>query len=522
MSRVEHRSAPDAPTVVVEPPEAHASRARLLSALGEALGVRILPAGGRTSAAASAAIVFGDRRPTGGLPAIVLPAEAPQFRPQSVEVGFAADSRIDRSLRSASLSHRAATLVALADLADGEVLAHVGRTPVWVRQGDVERVAVGIADLDESELLRNRVSCGGFLPLVPIVDFLRRSAPDSFAPPEQRAAFVFDDPNLHALSYGYLDYNRLAADARRVGYHVAFATIPLDTWHASRAAVRLFRSHRDVLSLLVHGNDHLRHELGRSRDSGQSRALLAQARRRIERFERRYGVPVARVMAPPHGACSEAVADAMPLFFDALCITRPYPWLDAPPPGRVLAGWGPTEIVASGIPVIPRLRLDTPHDEIVLRAFLRHPIIVYGHHGDVRGGLDVLAEVAEAVRKVGDVRWMSLDGIVRTSYDSRVHGSRLSLRLHTRRATVPIPHGVTELAVDSRSLSHLDLIVVGGKPQGPGPVPVPGGATVDVSLERRDPSDLADGASRRPHAWPYVRRGLVEARDRALPLVART
>jgi len=521
MSRVEHRSAPDAPTVVVEPPEAHASRARLLSALGEALGVRIVPAGARTSAAASAAIVFGDRRRDAGPPTIVVPAEAPQFGPHSAEVDFAADSGIDRSLRSASLSHRSAPLEALPDPGGGDVVAHMGRTPVWVREGNVERVAVGVAELGESELLRDRLSLGGFLPLVPIVDFLRRSAPDSFAPPPLRAAFVFDDPNLHAMSYGYLDYDRLAADARRVGYHVAFATIPLDTWHASRAAVRLFRSHGDVLSLLVHGNDHLRQELGRSLDGGRSRALLAQARRRIERFERRYGVPVARVMAPPHGACSEAVADAMPLFFDALCITRAYPWLDAPPAGRVLTGWGPTEIVASGIPVIPRLRLDTPHDEFVLRAFLRHPIVVYGHHADVRGGLGVLEEIAEAIRKVGDIRWTSLDEIVRTSYDSRVDGSRLRLRLHTRRATVPIPEGVTELEVDSRSLSHLDGVVVDGTARGPSPVPVSGGTVVDVRLERLDPSGLA-GAARRPHAWPYVRRGLVEARDRALPLVART
>src|SRR6185295_14247437 len=91
--------------------------------------------------------------------------------------------------------------------------------------------------------------------------------------------------------------------------------------------------------------------------------------------------------------------------YDALCVSRPYPWLESAPPGRVLTGWAPIEMVASGLPVISRLHFAAGRDEIVLRAFLRQPVVLYGHHGDVRDGLDVLREAANQVNSVGDVRW---------------------------------------------------------------------------------------------------------------------
>ena len=86
------------------------------------------------------------------------------------------------------------------------------------------------------------------------------------------------------------DFRALAADAEAVGYHAAFATIPLDGWYASRRAVELFNANKETLSLLIHGNDHVRRELGRPLGPAARIALLGQGIRRIERFERRYGI----------------------------------------------------------------------------------------------------------------------------------------------------------------------------------------------------------------------------------------
>ena len=211
-----------------------------------------------------------------------------------------------------------------------------------------------------------------------------------------------------------MHFRALAADAADVGYHAAFATIPLDGWYASRRAVELFNANKETLSLLIHGNDHVRRELGRPLEPAARVALLRQGMRRIERFERRYGIAVARVMAPPHGACSEAMAaDLVGLGYDALCVSRPYPWLASPPVDSPLAGWHPTELVAGGLPIIPRLHLDSDRDEIVLRSFLRQPIVLYGHHTDLRAGLTVLREASAAHVRAAmpDARWRSLEDI---------------------------------------------------------------------------------------------------------------
>ena len=508
--------------VIVDPPEAFESRKRLFAAIAEALDVRIVPLDSSSASAASAAIVFGGIEAAGSLPTMVLPSDPPRTGEGFTEVTFASTTRIDRSLSGASLAHRALRLDELPDVSEDDVLARAGGLPVWVYRGNLERVAVGISELGASESLRNRLQGGAFLPLVPIVDFLRRAASARFTPPPPRAAFLFDDPNLHSTSYGYIDFRRLAADARRAGYHAAFATIPLDTWYASRAAVNLFASHGDVLSLIVHGNNHVRRELAQPLDPDARRALLAQGLRRIERFEHRHGIPVARVMAPPHGACSEAMAaDMASLGYDALCVSRPYPWRDEAPPDRVLAGWHPAEIVASGLPVIPRLHLGADRDEIVLRAFLRQPIILYGHHGDVREGLDVLREAADQVNKVGDVRWSPLEEIVSGSYDERIEGERLRLRLYTRRAHVLVPEGIGELSVEWAGEAGSGRIFVDGKPEHEFSASAAGGSAVEVRVGPRGSPDPHAERSTRRQAWPYVRRGLAETRDRLLPLLPR-
>jgi hypothetical protein len=509
-------------TIVVRPSEAWRSRPRLFAALEEALDVRFVPADESSAGDAVAAIGFGAGDVSADLPTIVLPAEAvAPAGADDVDVRFAVDTRIDEALRGASLRHHALLLEDLSSSAEA-TLASVGRAPVWARAGSVERVAVGIAELGLSEPLRNRLTSGSFLPLLPLVDFLRRVAPPLFTTAPLRASFLFDDPNLHSRSYGYLDYEALVADARSIGYHVGFATIPLDTWYASRAAVELFRSHGDVLSLVTHGNDHVRRELAQPMEDGARRALLTQGLRRIERFERRHGVHVARVMVPPHGACSQETAAEMPLVgYEALCVSRPYPWLGAPPPERALAGWHSTEIVTTGLPVIPRLHLNADRGEIVLRAFLRQPIVLYGHHGDVREGLGVLRDAAAQVDSVGGVQWMSLGEIATSSSESRVDGARLHLRLNTRRSVVEVTDDVSELIVELSPYWPAQRIRVNGREVTEFPVPVERGETLEVLVEPRQIPDNDAGRRARPRVWPYLRRGLSETRDRLLPVVSR-
>ena len=134
-------------------------------------------------------------------------------------------------------------------------------------------------------------------------------------------------------------------------------------------------------------------------------------------LERRTGLAVNRVMAPPHGACSEPALRAMfRLGMEAACVSRPYPWRDGLAPPTPLAGWRPAEMVAGGLPVLPRYFLGLPRDDLAFRALLGQPLILYGHHGDFAGGLDLLEQATRDINDLGDVEWGPLGRIARGNY----------------------------------------------------------------------------------------------------------
>ena len=318
-------------------------------------------------------------------------------------------------------------------------------------------MAVAPSELEVDESLRDRLRDGRFLALAALVQFVRAVIDGAVVhTPPLRACFLFDDPNLHWPSYGHLRYADLVSHADRYDYHVAFATVPLDGWFVHPSAARLFRRRGDRVSLIVHGNNHTRLELARPDGAGARTALLAQALRRVAAFERRSGVPVARIMAAPHGVCSEEMAkDLVPLGFEGLCISRPYPWLARPPrswlarpaESSALAGWDPASVVAGGLPVFLRRGFADPHEDLAFRAFLDQPLIIYGHHDDMSDGLDLLAELARRVRRLGDVEWMSIGDIAASNVRTVRDGRAMEIEMFSRRGRVNVPAGVEEVVV---------------------------------------------------------------------------
>src|SRR5207253_606662 len=139
------------------------------------------------------------------------------------------------------------------------VLACCGDRPVWLLRkslvGDRHLVAAAPDELEANEVLRHHIRAGRFLGLLPLVHFLRQISGDAaWVAPPLRASFIIDDPNLHFPSYGYVHYRQLAEHARRYGYHVSVASIPLDFHYVHPVAAGIFRDHPSLLSLTVHGN----------------------------------------------------------------------------------------------------------------------------------------------------------------------------------------------------------------------------------------------------------------------------
>jgi hypothetical protein len=532
-------------TVGVFPSSEHKRLQRLLAALEEAFPVRfegrqegelrdldaLLELGGQKQ---------GDAAATAGIRALSLLTAEPAAPGPLVGNALGADFRLDSRLRGAVLpdAHLAGALdsgAALGSPAQSTVLASCRDQPVWIDAGKHQAALFAPAELEADEALRERLRDGRSAALLPLVHFLRElTAAVSWRPPAPRASLLFDDPNLHWPSYGFVKLGTLGRHARRHGYHAALATVPLDGWFAHPAAVRAMAESRGSLSLLVHGNDHFGGELGGLETEAEAQALAAQARRRAKAFGRRTGVAVEAVMVPPHEECARAVPGSLRRCgFEAMTMTRPFPWLAPPPrswltrPEGVgpLVGWRPVD-VAAGLPVLLRHPfVGRSASELVLRAYLDQPLILYGHQGDLQQGLGVLADAVADVNRIGATRWCSLGEIAASSYDSRLEGSRMAVRPLAGMVRVEIPAGVEQLTVEPAEASlgiPAEQLTVDGRQQPLGePLSVTPGSRVKLRLLAGDELDVASVPAPRRQPLALPRRVLSEGRDRLAPLLAR-
>lgn len=505
--------------VGVVPAREREARRRLFDALEEALPVRFEGREEGALAGLDAVIALGPdaAAEADGPPRLVARGEELQAPAPPATVALAESARLDARIRGARLTERwVRTAIAAPESAHALAVGPAG--VLWALDHGVVLTAAAPADLAADEALRDRLVPGRCIALMALVHFLRRAAaPYAFAPPPLQAAFVIDDPNLHWPRYGHLDYGALIGHATDHGYHLAVAMVPLDGWLVHPLAARLFRDNPHALSILVHGNEHVAGELARPRTAAEGQALGVAALRRIAAFERRAGVPVCRVMAPPHERVSAAAARGLlDAGFEAISMSRPYPWLADPErsflvrprEASALTGWWPADAVAGGLPVLLRSAFTHPREDLVLRAFLDQPLLLYGHHDDL-AALDGLADAAAQINRLGDVAWRSVSAISRASAHTRREGSTLRVRPWTRRVEIEPPIGVDRLVIEPRP-----ELAAGGEPI---EVEVAGPGAVTVTLPA---PPTATPAPQPRRAWPVARRLAGEGRDRMVPLLA--
>jgi hypothetical protein len=520
--------------IVVSPASALTARPRLFAALEVAFPVTFRPhssddpaAGGATAMIAFAQdgrLATSDELARHGLPTLALYGEATaggaaeEFSVQNVP-------GVDSRLRDLVLSDR---LVGPAlEAAGDDVLALAESGPAWTMSAGpapVHRVRSVLPELGSDEVLYSLLAQRA-LASVALIQFLRAvTAPAGWHPPPLRATMHFDDPNLRWRSYGFINYRELLEHADAHGYHVAMATIPLDAGRPNHAAAALFNRRPDRLSLVFHGNDHIKGELMAPHDAASASAVGAQALRRVARFERRSGLRVDRVMTPPHGMCSESMTRALgALGFDALAAIHPLPWTDRAPVDPLLAGWHPAQWVG-GCAVIPRIPLSSSAADIALRAFLDHPVVLYAHHEDVAEGLEPLAAAAAAVNRLGDVRWMSMGEIASTNSARRLDRDCAVVQPFARRLRIAAEPAARTLqvqapsdAIDDHSLQGWSVGDGARHPFGT-EVPWPGNGHVEIRLRGTQELDASQVAAPAWRPWPKLRRAATEARDRLMPL----
>ena len=528
--------------LAVVPVSALESHRELWRALEEAYPVAFVARRGDEMGQVDAAVCFpGHSLPERlRVPCLMLErASAARARdPFSVEMSRSSD--LDRTLRTQRLLEREAAAPAVLEAERGtDVLATVEGNPIWVRRptaGGREVAAAVPAELDDREYLRDHLTAGRFWSLLPLVHFLKRLCGGICDPPRPiDACFIIDDPNPRLGSYGHVRFAELARDARDLGYHVAVATIPLDLILPGRRAAGVFRDHPGQLSLVMHGNDHVRRELERPAGPAEAGKILRCATARVARFERAAGLRVERVMCPPHGACGAPMLGA--LFragFLGLAASRPFPWDAFSDHGRWrLGGWLPAQLASGGLPIVSRYLLTRNLDDLVFRAFLGQPLVLYCHHSDLRDALgSVHAAVARATG-IGDVRWRSLASITRGNAVCTVRDGVPTVAVYSRDLRIPRPSGSrvrVEVPPIFGGRDPLPIVVDGRRYD----VPAATGGGYGFAAESDAAADdlrvriLGGGgggaeAARfrdwRPSAWPLTRRVLTESRDRALPAV---
>ena len=247
----------------------------------------------------------------------------------------------------------------------------------------------------------------------------------------------------------------------------------------------------------------------------------------ITRMEARTGLEVARVMAPPHGACSEAaLAEMARVGFEAVCVSRGSlrhhnthaPWT------RTL-GLRPCDSVA-GLTVIPRFGLTkTSASDVLIAALFHQPIVPMTHHQALADGYDLLDETAAVVNALGDVAWRDMRTIARSIISRRLDGEALRVKLWSRHVTVPVPAGVKEIQVEHASPGNIGDESFFWREHGDhrwNAWPVAEGLNVGAAQA----IDIACGAAAAgspehlvaglPGLTPVVRRLLTEVRDRVL------
>ena len=515
------------------------ARARLFRALERVLPVRFEPRAGGEQRALDAAIVFGDEsalgEPAGAarIPALIVPEQRLADHRRMRTICLANVDRLDRRLRGRRLD---SLLIGSGRLeaAPGTLdIATANHQCVWrtsARAPRTDRVAVGPVELAPGESLRDQLRDGRYLHLLPLFEFLRELT--GYQPQEDhlRATFIIDDPNLHWRSYGFIRFDTLAAHARAHGYHVTFATVPLDCWFAWPGAVRTFRTSAGTLSLVSHGAYHGYSELATQQREDAALRLFEDATARMNRFTRRWGVSIGPVMVPPHGL--SALSVHRPLLsagFEALC-TRLGWWADWPEAHCAIAGIATADISPAGLSVFARHPIDHAWGwgDALMSAYLDQPLVVYGHAEDLAGGYDVLGEIAAWIRESGPTRWLSLADAARTNllghFDAE--SGTFHLRLLTRRGMAIAPAGTRSLSVEGpESADDVGWVTCAGATFPVHFTPAgwrtehlawDSGRLVDVVVGR-EPDERAEQRPRIAPVRAYARRAAVEARDRLRP-----
>ena len=419
-----------------------------------------------------------------------------------------------------------------------EILAYRGEEPAWLVRPKVHSVCQLVAksppELKAHEYLFQYLNGRRFLGLLPIMNFLGQlTRAQDWAGPPSKACFVFDDPSFYWRSYGFLNFGRLAEHATKFNYCVSVATIPLDTWWVNRGVASTLRAYSPRLSILIHGNNHTNFEMLTQDKRVNYREVAAEAMGRMERLVQKHGIPFQKVMEAPYGALGHEMLHPMLAvgYEAALCTTALLvlhnPQVDWP----ATIGMNRSEMLGGGLPVVPRIVMSPDwKNDVVLAAFLRHPIVVAGHHYDAAHELQILVDLAETINQLESVTWSDMEGILHSNYLQKTEGNTLHVKMFSRRVSVPLKPDIRRICVhrpwiQAQQTERLTITIDGGLASVYLAEAISESFTIETAVNVEISSEI-DAAKAVPviesstaGLWPIARKIMMETRDRLTPVV---
>lgn len=383
---------------------------------------------------------------------------------KKTEVEFADDTDVPFPFRGRRVSTKLTQVGSFLTVRNNEkILASTEQGVIWLVSeiGITKyfRSALSLPHISTEQNFNDVFNGDCFLEMLVLLHFISViSLNIKYQPAPLRASFIIDDPNLHWPKYGFVDYREIVARAKKQNYHVSFATIPLDTWFTHTVTAELFRTNSRWISLLIHGNNHAKEELAQNYSDAMLKGLLQQAIQRIKRMEQKANISVCRVMVPPHGACTdEILAELSNSGFESACISagslrfhnQDKLWVKT-------LGFFPAEKI-HGFPVLPRWGLTgNVKNTLLIAAYLGQPMILRGHHQDLKDGGDMFDEYASFINGLGDVFWSNMTDLSRLNYLWREEGTICRIKVLGNKILFQLP--IEAIAVIIETPFTIDVV----------------------------------------------------------------
>jgi hypothetical protein len=372
-----------------------------------------------------------------------------------------------------------------------------------------------------------------FLDTLPVMIFAREVlAGGGWTRPTRQATCIVDDPNLRGMRYGHLDFRAAVRFARERSFHLSVGFVPLDYRSTAVPVARFFHAHPEALSLLIHGNDHLRLELAREVTDDVAEASVRQALARMDRHHEATGLACPAVMTPPHGACTRPWVRALRAAgYVAAVTTAAYPYAErAEDEGAgELHEMLCAELGLYGFPIIVRYPLTSPREGWLFAAWLGKPLIIYAHHADFGGSADELRARVDFINDRVTPRWASITDVVHDNYQLRGAGRTADVRVFSNDVVIRVPEEVDEIVVakEGRDIPwQSEAILVDGRRVDGGErsatalrVAVPAEGRSQVRVRFVPETSPRGDDLRQINPRSRARRILTEARDRLTPTV---